>query len=58
MNGTDYKNLDVARNRVGEFIENVYNGMRLRSALGYRPPVEFEAALNRVIHGQSEALSP
>jgi transposase InsO family protein len=61
VNGKDYKDLDDARNRVGEFIENVYNAKRLHSALGYRPPEEFEAELNRVNHDQRnnrEPLSP
>lgn len=58
VNGKDYKNLEDARNRVGEFIENVYNAKRLHSALGYKPPVEFEAGLHRVIHSQNEVLSP
>jgi len=57
VNGKDYKNLDDARAHVGEFIENVYNAKRLHSALGYRPPAEFEAGLNRLIHGQREAMS-
>jgi hypothetical protein len=30
----------------------------LHSALGYRPPEEFEADLCRLNHGQSEAMSP
>jgi transposase InsO family protein len=61
VNGKDYKNLEDARNRVGEFIENVYNAKRLHSALGYKPPDEFEAELNRGNNGQvvkGEALSP
>ena len=60
VNGKDYKNLEDARNRVGEFIENVYNAKRLHSALGYRPPDEFEAELKQSNHGQHvkrEALS-
>jgi transposase InsO family protein len=35
---------DVVR-RVPHFIEDVYNSKRLHSALGYRPPKEFEMAI-------------
>ena len=52
VNGRDYKNLEDARNRVGEFIETAYNARRLHSALAYKPPDEFEAELNRVKQGQ------
>jgi putative transposase len=38
----DYQNLTEARASIGHFIEDVYNRKRLHSALGYRPPVEFE----------------
>lgn len=38
----DYQTLTEARASVSHFIEEVYNRKRLHSALGYRPPVEFE----------------
>jgi len=39
---TDYQTLTEARASISHFIEEVYNRKRLHSALGYRPPVEFE----------------
>ena len=38
-----YRTLDEARAFIGEFIDEIYNERRLHSALGYRPPAEFEA---------------
>ena len=38
----DYQTLTEARASIKHFIEEVYNRKRLHSALGYRPPVEFE----------------
>jgi hypothetical protein len=38
----EYRDLEHLRAHVAEFIENYYNLVRLHSALGYRPPVEFE----------------
>jgi putative transposase len=43
----EYQHLDEARKRIGHFIEEVYNEKRLHSALGYRPPAEFERLLVR-----------
>lgn len=41
----EYQNFAEARERIGQFIEEVYNEQRLHSALGYRPPAEFERLL-------------
>lgn len=41
----DYKTIDDVLKRVPYFIEEVYNQKRLHSAIGYVPPVEFEAKL-------------
>lgn len=41
----EYRNLAEARASIQVFLERVYNRKRLHSALGYVPPVEFEASL-------------
>ncbi len=41
----EYRDLNEARRSIARFLEQVYNEKRLHSALGYRPPVEFEANL-------------
>ena len=38
----EYRDLAEALASVGEFINRTYNQKRLHSALGYRPPEEFE----------------
>ena len=38
----DYRNFAEAERGIDRFIEEVYNRRRLHSALGYRPPSEFE----------------
>jgi putative transposase len=40
----EYRDLAEARASLARFIDQVYNQQRLHSALGYRPPVEFEQA--------------
>lgn len=45
----DYQTLIEARASIKHFIEEVYNRKRLHSALGYRPPVEFEQLFSQPI---------
>ena len=43
----EYRDLAEARASIQHFLERVYNQKRLHSALGYRPPVEFEHGLRQ-----------
>jgi hypothetical protein len=44
IDANQYSDLDDLRANIEEFIERYYNACRLHSALGYRPPEEFEQA--------------
>jgi putative transposase len=41
----EYRDMADARRSIEQFLEKIYNGKRLHSALGYLPPVEFEHSL-------------
>jgi transposase InsO family protein len=52
---TEYRNLEEARASVAEFLEKIYNQERLHSALGYRPPLQFERDLRAHAAGKGRA---
>ena len=41
----EYRDMAEARTSIQHFLERVYNQKRLHSAIGYRPPMEFERQL-------------
>jgi transposase InsO family protein len=43
---SEYRNLEEAKASLKAFLEKIYNQKRLHSALGYRPPREFEQSLS------------
>ncbi len=43
---SEYRHLEEAQASMKEFLEKIYNQKRLHSALGYRPPREFEQSLS------------
>jgi putative transposase len=47
VNGKAFSDIKDARRRIDNFIADVYNKERLHSALGYRSPLEFEAAFEQ-----------
>ncbi len=55
VNLSEYRNLEEAAASIGAFIEHIYNGERLHSALGYLPPAEFEEQLIPPSAGQETA---
>jgi transposase InsO family protein len=43
VNRVEYRDMAEARRGIRQFLERTYNRKRLHSALGYRPPSEFDA---------------
>jgi hypothetical protein len=57
IHANEYRDLDALRRNIQEFIEQYYNRLRLHSALGYRPPEEFEQAANPATTSQGATMS-
>jgi putative transposase len=52
-----YRDLDHLRANIAEFIDSYYNRVRLHSALGYKPPEEFEQVANASTISQGATMS-
>ena len=53
----EYRDLDHLRENIAAFIDDYYNRVRLHSALGYKPPEEFEQSVAPGPTSQGAALS-
>jgi len=53
----DYRDLEHLLGNVEAFIEQYYNRCRLHSALGYRPPEEFEREANTAVNSAGATMS-
>ena len=53
----EYADLKTSARHIEEFIEQYYNGCRLHSALGYRPPEEFEREANAAVNSAGATMS-
>jgi len=54
---SEYRDLSHLRENIAFFIESYYNRVRLHSALGYRPPEEFEQAATPAATSQGATMS-
>lgn len=50
INASAYASIHEARANIATFLETTYNRQRLHSALGYKPPTEFEAEFSNAQH--------
>ena len=53
----EYRDLEHLRANVADFIDNYYNRVRLHSALGYKPPEEFEQSATATASSQGATMS-
>jgi transposase InsO family protein len=53
----EYRDLDHLRENITMFLDSYYNRVRLHSALGYKPPEEFEQAASPATASQGATMS-
>lgn len=53
----EYRDMDHLRENIAAFIDSYYNRVRLHSALGYKPPEEFEQSVTPGPTSQGSTLS-
>jgi len=56
IKANEYRNLEHLLENVAAFIDHYYNRVRLHSALGYRPPEEFEQAYSTSVQSQGASM--
>jgi putative transposase len=57
VHANEYRDLDHLRANIAAFIDGYYNRVRLHSALGYRPPEEFEQTTDPGTISQGATMS-
>jgi transposase InsO family protein len=57
INAGEYRDLDQLRENIAAFVDGYYNRVRLHSALGYKPPEEFEQAASLETISQGATMS-
>jgi hypothetical protein len=53
----EYRDLDHLRENIAAFIDGYYNRVRLHSALGYKPPEEFEQTIGSSASAAAASMS-
>jgi putative transposase len=57
INAGEYRDLDHLRENIAAFVDGYYNRVRLHSALGYKPPEEFEQTASPETVSQGATMS-